>query len=75
MKPHLNLALKQAIIASRRSQQRIAYLARIPPTQLSHIVSGRRAATPAQQRQLARVLQQPESALFPLPAVSGGLHG
>jgi plasmid maintenance system antidote protein VapI len=65
MRPPLNIALKMAIFESRKKQKRIAHLARIAETQLSHIVRGRRAATPNEQQRLATVLGKPVEVLFP----------
>jgi len=59
-----NLALKMAIFESRKKQKRIAHLAGIDETQLSHIVRGRRAATPRERQRLAAVLGKPEADLF-----------
>ena len=63
----LNIALKLAIFESRKKQQRIARLARIDITQLSHIVRGRREATPKQKIRLARVLNKSVEQLFGTP--------
>ena len=64
MAPVFNIALKLAIFESRKKQKRIAQLARIPETQLSHIVRGRRPPTPRERRRLAAVLGKPEADLF-----------
>jgi len=64
MPPVFNTALKLAIFESRKKQKRIAHLARIQETQLSHIVRGRRPATPKEQKRLAAVLGKSEEALF-----------
>ena len=72
MPPVFNTALKLAIFESRKKQKRIAHLARIQETQLSHIVRGRRAATPKEQKRLAAVLGKSEAALFGGPGVSVG---
>jgi len=66
VKYHLNVPLKTAIVFSRRSQQRIAALAGMNPTHLSHVVAGRRAATPEQQVALAAVLGRMIADLFPV---------
>lgn len=63
--PHLNLALKTAILASGKLQKQIAREAAIDETTLSHIVRGRLAATTAERRRLARVLAKSEAELFP----------
>ena len=66
MTSSLNTRLKVAIVSSGRKQKRIAHLAHIDETQLSHIVRGRRLATPAQQQRLARVLGSAVERLFPV---------
>ena len=58
-------ALKLAIVASGRKQKRIAHLAHIAETDLSHIICGRRQATERQREKLAAVLETPEADLFP----------
>lgn len=65
MNRHLNLALKLAIAASGRKQQRIADLARVDRTKLSHLIAGRRRATPEERQRLASVLGVPVGDLFP----------
>jgi plasmid maintenance system antidote protein VapI len=65
MPPVFNVALKSAIFESRKKQKRIAKLAGIPETQLSHIVRGRRDATPKERERLSVVLGKPEADLFP----------
>jgi transcriptional regulator with XRE-family HTH domain len=65
MAPVFNTALKLAIFESRKKQKRIAKLARIPETQLSHIVRGRRTATGREQARLADVLGKTIGELFP----------
>ena len=65
-----NVALKMAIFESRKKQKRIAKLAGITEFQLSHIVRGRRDATPRQRRRLATVLGKGEDALFPSAAAA-----
>lgn len=71
----LNVALKLAIFESRKKQKRIAKLARIPDTQLSHIVRGRRPASAEQRQRLATVLGKPEAVLFGAPADAPGGAG
>lgn len=61
----LNTALKIAILTSGKPQNRIARDARINETTLSHIVRGRRDASPKERERLARVLGRQESDLFP----------
>lgn len=63
-KPVPNVALKTAIFASGREQQRVAKLARISPQKLSHVIRGRRTLDEAERERIARVLQIPESELF-----------
>lgn len=67
MKPVLNVTLKMAMLQSGKKQQRIADLARIHRSQLSHIVRGRRIATAKERARLARVLGQAEADLFTEP--------
>ena len=61
----LNVALKQAIFATRKKQKTIARLARIGEVHMSRIVRGRRKATEPQQQRLSNLLGQPVSILFP----------
>jgi transcriptional regulator with XRE-family HTH domain len=70
----LNVRLKLAMFESRKKQKRIAKLARIAETQLSHIVRGRRTATPEERKRLAEVLGKPERELFIIPETSAILH-
>lgn len=65
MKPRLHIPLKTAIIESRRTQKRIASLAKIHNTQLSQIVNGRRDANAVERAALCRVLARAEHELFP----------
>jgi transcriptional regulator with XRE-family HTH domain len=65
MKRVLNVPLKTAIFQTGKLQRRIATLARMNEYQLSHIVRGRREATPEQRARLAQVLGRPEHELFP----------
>lgn len=65
MRSRLNVALKSAIFSSGRKQKRIAYLARIEETQLSHIVRGRRPASDEERERLAKVLGKSPRELFP----------
>lgn len=64
MKARFNVALKAAIFESRKKQKRIAKLAGIAETQLSHVVRGRREATPKEKARLAAVLGKSEAELF-----------
>lgn len=64
MNRQLNIALKTAIVQSGRKQQRVADLAHIDRTKLSHIVAGRRMASDHERQALARVLGRPASVLF-----------
>lgn len=61
----LNVALKTAMFATGKKQQRIARLARISEQKLSHALHGRRTLDADERRRLARVLGKPESELFP----------
>lgn len=62
-----NLALKLAIVASRRKQRMVAQHARIPEVRLSKIVTGREDATPEERKRLARVLHRNQADLFREP--------
>lgn len=64
-KPAHNVALKMAIFASGREQQRVAKLARVSPQKLSHVIRGRREFDDAEKARLARVLGKSEEELFP----------
>ena len=65
MPVRLNVALKTAIIQSRKKQKRIAKLTRIPETRLSRIVRGHETATPRERQRLSVVLERDEATLFP----------
>ena len=56
--------LKDAIMADGRKQYLIADLAGINETKLSKIVMGRRTASKAERKALARVLKITEKVLF-----------
>jgi plasmid maintenance system antidote protein VapI len=60
-----NVALKAAIFATGKKQQRIARLAHVTPQDLSHAIHGRRELTDAERARLAKVLGKSESDLFP----------
>jgi hypothetical protein len=60
-----NLALKVAILLTRRRQGVIARKAQIGEVRLSAIVCGRVQATPIEQVRLAKVLNRPVTDLFP----------
>lgn len=70
MASHLNIALKTAIIQSRKKQKRIARLARIDEVQLSRIVHGHAEPTPKERERLAAILGKPERDLFPVELAS-----
>ena len=64
MNRHYNADLKLAIWRSGRTQQRVADLAGIDRSQLSHVIAGRRRLLPGEQAQLAKVLHTTAEALF-----------
>jgi transcriptional regulator with XRE-family HTH domain len=59
-----NLALKIAIVESGLSQVDVAVAADIHESKLSTIVNGRREASAAEQKALARVLKRKVTELF-----------
>lgn len=61
---NLNLALKLAIISSRKKQKRVARLARIDEQQLSHYVHRRRKPSVEEADRLSRVLDKSIDDLF-----------
>jgi transcriptional regulator with XRE-family HTH domain len=61
----MNVALKQAIVATQRTQQDIAREAKLHPTRLSQIIHNERTASPVERASLAAVLKKSESELFP----------
>lgn len=65
MKRPMNLPLKMAMHESRRTQKRIATLAKIDETRLSKIVRGRKEPTVDEMKALARVLGKAQDELFP----------
>lgn len=65
-KPAPNVALKSAIFATGKHQQRIARLARIQPQKLSHVIHGRRELDDAERDRLANVLGKSIGELFPI---------
>lgn len=67
-KPTLNVALKLALFASGKQQQRIAKAARIAPQKLSHVIRGRRELDSEERKRLARVLGKSEDELFAVSA-------
>jgi len=66
----LNVALKTAVFATGKRQQRIAKLAGIDPQTLSRAIHGRRDLASDARARLARVLGKSEDELFPSEAVS-----
>jgi hypothetical protein len=62
--PKQNLRLKLALLASGRPAYAVAVQAGMGPGTLSRIVSGRRLATVAEARRVARTLRTKVSALF-----------
>ncbi len=68
-KTKLNMALKVALVASRRTQKAIALSTGMGEVRLSQIVWSRGAApTTEEKRALARVLRTSQAALFPQKA-------
>lgn len=66
MKRQFNVALKMAIFQSQKKQKTIARKTRISEAQLSHIIRGRRVATPDEQDRIAEALERPVHELFPV---------
>jgi len=60
----LNLALKFAILESRLSQVDVAEKADLHESRLSQIVNGRRDASEAERKVLARILKRKPEELF-----------
>jgi hypothetical protein len=67
-KTNINMALKVAIVESRRTSRRVAELSRVGEVRLSGIVHGRLTATDDEQKALAKVLRRDQTELFPAPA-------
>lgn len=67
MAKSLNVALKYAVINSRKNQFTIARKAKIHPSRFSRIVRGREKPSPEEKERIAIALALPESALFPEP--------
>lgn len=65
MQSRMNIALKTAIIESRKKQKRIASLARISESRISQIVHGK-PASENERKKLARVLGKDAADLFPV---------
>lgn len=65
-KRFVNVALKSAIFATGKKQQRVARLAGITPQDLSHAIYGRRELSETQRARLAKLLGKSESDLFPV---------
>lgn len=65
MTADINIALKTAILETRKKQKRIAKLSRIKESRLSKIVRGHEAADEDERARLSRVLGKSESELFP----------
>lgn len=63
--PKKNLALKIAILESGRSQVEIAADADLHESRLSQLVNGRRRASDAERKTLARILKRRPAQLFP----------
>lgn len=59
-----NVALKMALFATGKHQQRIAALAKIAPEKLSHVVRGRRVLDSDERARLCAVLGKAEADLF-----------
>lgn len=60
-----NKAIRIAIIERDKPHSEVAALAKIHPTRLSQIISGRVTATESERLRIAGVLQKPVSDLFP----------
>jgi transcriptional regulator with XRE-family HTH domain len=56
--------LKLKILESGRDGRQLSNLLGIHPSQLSHIVRGRRVASPELRRRIARLLRAPQRELF-----------
>lgn len=69
-KQSLNVALKTALFATGKQQQKIAKAARIAPQKLSHVLRGRRELDADERKRLARVLDRSEEELFPMAALA-----
>jgi len=63
-----NLALKVAIVESGQTQVAVSEAVGMDNTRLSTIIHGRRAATEAEQKALAKVLKRKRADLFPTAA-------
>jgi len=64
-KTQINMALKLAIVESRKTARVIAMRTEIGEVRLSAIVNGRLQATDDEKEKLARVLKRQASELFP----------
>jgi transcriptional regulator with XRE-family HTH domain len=64
MQSRMNVALKTAIIASRKKQKRVAKLARLSESRLSKIVHGE-PASETERAALSAVLGCAETEIFP----------
>jgi transcriptional regulator with XRE-family HTH domain len=64
MKRTPNVAMKSALFATGKRQDRIAKQARIHPAKLSHVLYGRRELDPDELARLAKVLGKHPSELF-----------
>lgn len=64
-KPHLNIALKTAIVQSGKKQKTIARLARMSDARLSHIVRCRIEPDADEQRLIAKAIGRPVDEVFP----------
>jgi transcriptional regulator with XRE-family HTH domain len=62
--PAMNLALKMAIHESRKTQKRIAALARMTEPRLSLIVRGREEPTSKERDRLAKALGKSQADIF-----------
>jgi len=61
----MNMALKIAIVESKRSQVQIAKDAEMHESRLSQIVNGHRDASDVERKNLARILKRKPAQLFP----------
>lgn len=64
----MNRDLKHAIQSTGRKQYFVAQQAGMSDVRLSRIINGHAEPTPGEQKALAKILQRPVAALFPLEA-------
>ena len=71
--PQPRVALKQALVAARLPAWKVAVLASLSPTQLSHISTGRRIVSVDEAVRLSTVLRVRVDELFPERLEAGDL--